>query len=241
MSSLFYNIGRKAGHSLIKGKYFFKSFFGTEEEALRAEHVIGCDLASRIKQQLKLCQDQSLQTLLDDIGNQLTQTLKNTQRKFKYYIVISEDMNAFALPGGFIFTTQPILSLCQLEKNEIAFILSHEIAHVVLGHPFQRILTNCSFDVLSRFVKTGGFLGNIAKQTLTLFLKSSYSRKSEFKADLFAVRLMHLSGFDPHAAITLIKKLDGAIAKSSQFNYFSSHPPLEERIMRIKSYIEEYT
>lgn len=234
MSSFFYNLGRKAGRSLVKGKWIYQSLFGSEAEAIQAEYIIGCELSHRMKRQVKLVEGPFLQQLIQTIGEQLVDKLPNKQRRFRFHIFVSSEVNAFALPGGFVFITQSLINLTQQDKDEIAFIIAHEIGHIIAGHPFRRILANSSVTVITNLMKTGGMLGHLAKQLLSNFLRTNYSRENELEADEFAVRLMSRAGFAPQAAKTILEKLAGNSIKSSRFfSYFSTHPAFGERIKNI--------
>ncbi len=240
MEKFFINLGRKLGTTVNKGRWYYKSLFGNEEEALQAEYVMGKELAANIGRELKIDNDPSLQSLLDEIGGKLIEKVINKQRKFKFNVVSTNDINAFALPGGFIFITNGLLNKIKLNKNEIAFVLSHEIMHVVLKHPINRILADYSTQIISNIVIKGGTLGLIAKQILSSLLRSSYSQDNEFEADSYAVRLMYSAGFDPQAAKTFLAKLEEISPENLPiYNYFLSHPPLEDRTEKIDTVLSK--
>lgn len=234
MDKLFINLGRKLGSSVNKGKWYYKSILGSEEEALKAEHVMGKELAAKIGLDMEICDDPALQALLDEIGGKLIKKVVNKQRIFRFSVVLTQDINAFALPGGFIFVTVALLNKTKLNKDEIAFVLSHEIMHVVLKHPINKIIADYSTQIISNIVLRGGALGTIANQALASLLKNSYSQDNELEADNYAVRLMKSAGFDPQGAETLLAKLEKKSPENLPiYNYFSTHPPLDERIKKI--------
>lgn len=105
MEKFFITLGRKLGTTVNKGKWYYKSLFGSEEEAIEAEHVLGKALAANISCEMKIDHDSSVQKLIDETGEKLIQKVVNKQRKFKLNIVLTKDINAFALPGGYIFIT----------------------------------------------------------------------------------------------------------------------------------------
>lgn len=240
MEKFFINLGRKLGTTVNKGKWYYKSLFGSEDEAIEAEYIMGRELAANIGREMKIDNDPSLQSLLDEIGGKLIEKVINKQRKFKFNIVSTNDINAFALPGGFIFITNGLLNKIKLNKDEIAFVLSHEIMHVVLKHPINRILTDYSTQIISNIVMKGGTLGLIAKQVLSSLLRSSYSQDNEFEADNYAVRLMYSAGFDPQAAKTFLAKLEESSPENLPiYNYFLSHPPIDDRMEKIDTVLSK--
>ena len=111
MAGFFYNLGRKVGPKVRKGKWIWHSLTGTEADSIEAEYEVGLDLACEIRAQFG---GKSLRNeMVDEIGRRLTKRVVNKQRKFSFEIVEGDEPNAFALPGGVIFVTEPILKLCE--------------------------------------------------------------------------------------------------------------------------------
>lgn len=234
MDKFFINLGRKLGTTVNKGKWYYKSLFGSEDEAIEAEYRMGKTLAANMGQEMVVISDPALQNLLNEVGGKLVQKVVNKKRRFRFHAVATKEINAFALPGGFIFVTAALLKKIELNRDEIAYILAHEIMHVVLKHPINRILTDYSARVISNLFLKGGTVGMIARQLVDNLLRSSYSQDNEFEADNYAVRLMKSAGFDPQASKSVLTKL----AETSPddipiYNYFLSHPSVRERIERI--------
>jgi predicted Zn-dependent protease len=235
MEKFFINLGRKLGTAVNKGAWYYKSFLGSEDEAIEAEYVLGKTLAANIGREMKIINDPIQQNLLDEIGGKLIEKVVNKKRKFKFHVVVTNDINAFALPGGFIFVTHALLDKIGLNRNELAYVLSHEIMHVVLKHPINRILTDYSAQVISNIFMKGGAIGLIAKQLIGSLLRSSYSQDNELEADNYAVRLMNSAGFDPLASKSLLAKLAASSPENLPvYNYFLSHPIISERIEKIE-------
>jgi len=100
------------------------------------------------------------------------------------------------------------------------------------------MLQTSSFNVLEKALRTSGPLGALAKQTLRNLLESNYSQEKELEADRVAVQLAQSAGFKADAAVEMLEKLKSVSRdQSSVFNYFSSHPPFNDRIREIKEQI----
>jgi len=238
MSSLFYKLGKKAGRSLKKGQWIYKSVFGTEEEAIESEYILGQEMARRLTREFETGTSAENFSRFKALGRQAAARLTNSQRRWAFHVIPSSEVNAFALPGGFIFSTSALLSNGDLSEDELMFILGHEIGHVVRGHPFDRVLANSSIKMVSRIGRAGGVVGNLARETLVSLIRSNYSQDQELDADLFGARLMASAGYHPDYAISALKKIQSqASSESSDFHYFSTHPPLERRIKEIEYYI----
>src|SRR4030042_1316361 len=191
MSSVYYQIGVMLGRLVNRGRWYYQSLFGSERDALEAEYAVGGNLALKILKAYPAAEDSRAETLIENTGKRLLARLKKT-RKFHFYLILHPEINAFALPGGFIFVTAALAEL--MDDQEIAFVLAHEIGHVVRGHPFDRVLAETSAQMISKIGKSG-ILGRPALETGERFLKRRYSREQEVEADRFAAEMMIFAGF----------------------------------------------
>jgi predicted Zn-dependent protease len=240
MTNLYYKLGQKVGATLNKGKWYYQSTFGSENDSFKAELAVGRELAKNIVKDNKIIKDHDLQNIIDEIGKQLFYKVIDKKRKFKFYIIAGSDINAFALPGGLIFLTHGLFKKIYDNKDEIAFVLAHEMMHIVFKHPMERIVADYSASVVTKLLVKGGTLGMLANQVLSNLLKSSYSQEKELEADEYAVRIIYSAGFNPRGAIGLLRKLKGSREKNLPiFNYFLSHPSVDERIRKIDSIIKK--
>ena len=236
MCSLFYNLGKMVGPKVRKAKWIWQSMTGNEANAIHMEHKVGRDLAKEIRKQLELDNEQKTAQILNEIGPHLAECVANRLRSFCFEIVKSNEPNAFALPGGFIFVTRSLVELCDWEWDELAFILGHEMAHVILGHAIRRIISNSAINVASHAVPMQGQLSGWLRKVGIQFLESAYSQELESQADRLGVRLVDAAGYNPYASIKLLQRLAKLNLTESQFDlggYFSSHPAFEERINNI--------
>jgi beta-barrel assembly-enhancing protease len=147
MSSLFYNLGKLFGPTVRKARWLWSSMAGSEAEAIRLEGEVGKELAREIRQQLKSEPDPQSKLLVKEIGSNLFEYVANRSRSFSFEIFDSGQPNAFALPGGYIFVTRSLIELCERNRDEIAFILGHEMGHVIRGHAMDRIITNSAITI----------------------------------------------------------------------------------------------
>ena len=240
MEKLFRKLGSKTGHSIRKGKWLYKSVLGSQEEAIDAEYYVGKELAIKFSKQTQIDNSPEVKKLINQIGDKLTNRLTNQKRVFNFHGIISPDVNAFALPGGFIFATDSILRLCDYNEDEIAFLLGHEIGHVVKWHIFNRTVANSSLNLIALVSRPGGLVGGLLTRTLNGLMQSSYSRDQELEADQFGVTLMYSAGYNPKAGERLLGRLkENSKSVDSTYNYFASHPPLEIRIKKISEHIEQ--
>jgi beta-barrel assembly-enhancing protease len=234
MAGFFRSMGRIMGGGLRKAEWLAASLTGTEEDAVTAEQRAGRDLALAFLQQCQLDPDSEAVSFLAEMHDLLTAPLQDRRRKFTIRSVLYPEPNAFAFPGGYLFVSRSLLALCQGDADSIAFVLGHEMGHVVHRHCVDRIMTSSLLaGALSR-LPVGGFVGRSVIQLVTSLLNQGYSRDQELEADQFGVRLARAAGFDPQGAVRLLLRLGSMTGDpGGPLRYFSSHPPVEVRIAAI--------
>ena len=236
MSGLFYNMGRMLGPHVRKARWVWQSMTGNEIDAIRLEHDVGRDLACGIRQQLKLDPDPQIAQLLNEVGSRLAGCVANKLRTFGFETFEGGEPNAFALPGGYIFVSRSLVELCTRNQDEIAFILGHEMSHVIRGHAMDRIITNSAIALGSRFISARGSLTGLLNTVGVRLLESSYSQELEMEADKLGALLVVAAGYNPKAPAVLLSRLANLSpsgVESSFGYYFSSHPSFNLRIQNI--------
>jgi predicted Zn-dependent protease len=244
LDGLFYNLGRRVGPKLRKAQWMWATFAGTEAEAIRLEHAVGLDLADEAGRQLPLDPEPRTRQVLDEVGGRLAACVANRLRSFHFDAFVTDEPNAFALPGGFIFVGRSILDLCQGDRSEIAFILAHEMGHVIRGHAIERIVAHTAVSVVSRAAPVRGALGGWLKTVGMQFLQTAYSRDQELEADRLGVRLVQAADFQPEGATRLLARLAEwqQSADSARLpEYLSTHPATEIRIQSIRRFLQKAT
>ncbi|MHC4207329.1 MAG: M48 family metallopeptidase [Planctomycetota bacterium] len=243
MSGLFYNLGRKVGPKVRKARWMWQSITGSESDAIKVEYEVGLDLAREIRQQLGHSREPQTDQILNETGNRLAGCVANKSRRFSFETVNRAEPNAFALPGGFIFVTKSLVELCRYDKNEIACILGHEMAHIIRGHAMNRIVSNSAIAAASRAASIRGVLSGWLRKVGVQFLESAYSKDLESEADRLGVRLVAAAGYDPNACVQLFTRLAKLKSPPNELDlggYFSSHPPFKVRIENIKHQLRKY-
>ncbi len=236
MGGVFYNLGRKVGPKIRKARWVWQSVAGSEADALAVEQEVGRDLAAEIRRQLGCGQSPQTDRLLAEVGQRLAASVVDKARRFNFETVEGSEPNAFALPGGFIFVSRPLVELCRHDPDEVAFILSHEMGHVIRGHAMRRVMSNSAIAAASRAAPIRGLLAGWLHRVGVQFLESAYSQDLESEADRFGVRLATAAGYDPRACMRLLSRLARLNSPPQQFDlggYFSSHPPFDVRISSI--------
>ncbi len=177
------------------------------------------------------------------VGGRLAATSEMQSSPFTFTVLNSPMVNAFALPGGYIYVTRGILALFNSEA-EMASVLGHEIGHVTARHSAKRynqqLFTGLGATLLGAVLKSKE-LSDAVGYGSQLYLKS-YSRGNEYESDQLGVRYSTRAGFDPYAAADMLKSLDAEsnlqdmianrTGRQRPPEFFSTHPNTRDRVSR---------
>jgi beta-barrel assembly-enhancing protease len=239
MSGLFYHLGRSLGYGVIpairKSKWVWRSLTGNEGESIRAETEFGQALATELRLKVGTSHDPQDNGLLREIARRLSACIRNKQRTFRVDVALVDGPSAMALPGGFIFVGVGLLAFCERDPHELAFVIGHEMGHIIRGHALDRMLSRIGAEGLSSILSRG-LLNPSLRQSGLRWLESAHSREAEFEADEFGVKIAVAGGYDPTAALRLLQRLGTPRSKPECISdYFASHPPEAERMAAIRA------
>jgi len=232
------------------GRQSFTAFMSVEKE----KEVGATEHPKIVKQFGGIYQDKNLNSYVARIGAKLAQFSELPTMKYTFTILNDEKVNAFALPGGYVYVTRGLLAIVANEA-EMAGVLAHEIGHITARHSSQRYsaskATNIGLQIL-------GAIGSIAgaptgaSQLASLGGRAalkSYSREQELEADMLGVRYLSRVGYDPYAMTSFFNKLKshskleadmrGKINKSERINIMSTHPLTSERISKAEKLLAQ--
>ncbi len=160
------------------------------------------------------------------------------QWRWEVNLLNSKQINAFCMPGGKIAFYTGILQLLQLNDDEVAMIMGHEVAHALLEHARERMAKSGGTELLLRGAAAIfglGNLGDLAAQGATQLLSLRFSRDDESEADALGLLLAARAGYDPGAGVTLWQKMSAATAGKAPPQWLSTHPAGETRIKDIQA------
>ena len=197
-----------------------------------------------VRREMGVYDDPELQRYVSTIGLRLSQTSERPNLPWHFTVVDVPAINAFALPGGYIYITRGILPFLA-DESQLAGVLGHEIGHVTARHAAQQYsrATGAGLGLLlgSIFVPAARPLGDVAEQSLgVLFLK--YGRDDELQADSLGVRYASQSGWDPAAIpamLTTLGRMDEASDNKGIPNWLSTHPAPEDRVQKVQAAVQE--
>jgi beta-barrel assembly-enhancing protease len=210
--------------------------------SLDKEIAMGRQLAAEIERQVKLVEDPTINEYVNRVGQNL---VRNSDAKvpFTIKVVESDEINAFALPGGFFYVNTGLI-LAADDESELAGVMAHEIAHVAARHGTEQAskaeLINFASIPLIFMGGVGGFALRQAAGFLIPMQFLQFSRKDESEADYLGLQYLYRTGYDPGAAVSFFEKLQAkeSAKPGSVSKMFSTHPPTGDRIEMSKKNIE---
>jgi len=208
-----------------------------------SEIKMGKQYAMMVEQTARLVQDPVINEYVNRIGQNL---VRNSDAKvpFTIKVIDSDEINAFALPGGFFYVNSGLI-LAADEEAELAGVMAHEIAHVAARHQMQQ-MTRLQYANMATipliFVGSWGVY-EAASMAINLALPVTFmkfSRNFESEADYLGVQYMYKTGYDPQAFISFFEKIEAKDKKQpgTLAKVFASHPPTPERIARTQQEIK---
>ncbi|NIO04309.1 MAG: M48 family metalloprotease [Proteobacteria bacterium] len=210
--------------------------------SVEQERELGEKVYQAIQSQMEIVQVPSIQVYIDSLGERLVSSASTSEFPIRFFIIKRSEPNAFAIPGGRIFVTTGLIRLVDSE-DELAAVLSHEIAHVVRRHIAQRIEASKRLNIATLAGALAGILiggsggGAIMAGSLALgeSEKLRYTRENESESDRLALSYMDRAGYEGSEMVSFLKKIYRESHHDTAFPpYLSTHPGIPSRI----SYLE---
>lgn len=211
--------------------------------SLQKELALGKQLAVEVERQARMVDDPILGEFINRVGQNL---VRNSDARIPVTIKVidADELNAFALPGGYVFVNSGLIRVAETEA-ELAGAIAHEIAHVAARHATRQQSREQLVNIGTiPLVLLGGWAGFAVRQGVGLAIPMgflSFSRGFETEADLLGLQYMDKAGYDPTAAVDIFERIEalelrkpGTIAK-----VFSSHPMTTDRIKEAQKNIQE--
>ena len=208
------------------------------------ERAIGDAVSAKLIDRFGIYQDPAVTKYVTLVGTVLGQASSRPALDWKFIVVDSEGVNAYAAPGGIVHITKGALGLIKSEA-ELAGVLAHELAHVTEKHTINAIKKSKMIDVGTDVAGsdgglTGALVDRFADATYTMVFENAFDRDDENEADKVGAALANKVGYAPNGLIEFLNHLAARNKGIAQPNgLFASHPQLEDRLKRINKAIKD--
>lgn len=217
----------------------------TDEE----EVDIGREVAAEVEAEFGIYQDAAQLDRVAEIAQAIIPNVDRPHMPYTFTLLDTDEINAFAVPGGFIYITRGMLEFVH-DDDELAGVIGHEIAHIARRHGSNRL------EALALAAATGRALlqqdsrlediyeteeGTFATEMATMLLLNGWSRDNEFEADEYGTIYMAQAGYDPQAVNSLFRRMESTFAEEDDIlsRLLTTHPPFADRVEWIEIVIIE--
>ena len=213
------------------------NFYSLEKEA-----ALGKQLSAEVEMQSRLLHDPIVTEYINRLGQNIVRN-SDARVPFTIKVIDNDEVNAFALPGGFFYVNTGLI-LAADNEAELAGVMAHEIAHVAARHATKNATKGQIWNLASiPLIFVGGPVGYAIQQAAGLAVPMSFlkfSRDAEKEADLLGLEYQYASGYDPASFVQFFEKLKVGDKQHKNFlaRAFATHPMTEDRIKRAQNEIQ---
>jgi beta-barrel assembly-enhancing protease len=204
---------------------------------------LGRDVSRQAERELSLLNDRQANAYISSLGRQLAAHAPGEKYPYQFKIVNDTAINAFALPGGFVYVNRGVFDAAD-DEAQVAGVIAHEIGHVALRHGTNQAskayIAQAPLAILGGALGSnsiGGVLAQLGISFATSSLLLKYSRDAETQADLMGTQILYDSGYDPTAMVQFFEKIQ-AESKGRAVQFLSDHPNPENRISNVQHEIQ---
>ncbi|HEV8365204.1 MAG TPA: M48 family metallopeptidase [Gemmatimonadaceae bacterium] len=210
------------------------------------EVQLGTQYAQQINAQLPIMRDANVNSYINSLGNSLARVADNRNLSWRFYVVDSREVNAFAVPGGFVYINRGLIERART-MNQLAGAMAHEIAHVTQRHSVEQMAQAQRADagltlacILTSVCQSGAASAAIQVGGSALFAK--FSRDDESEADRYGVQYLVAAGIDPRGMVDMFQTLlnERRSRPTAVDAWFRTHPLEENRIAETKAQIARF-
>lgn len=203
----------------------------------KGEAEIGSTAAANLLGAIPLVKDEKLQAYVNQVGLWLALQTERSDLPWRFGVMDSDSVNAFAAPGGYVFITRGLL-LRMRSEAELAGVLAHEISHVLKRHHLQAIQKNAQVGLVGNLMSLtsneSGLAGETKKKMISVsgeLYARGLDKDDEFEADRMGVVIAARAGYDPYGLPAILQTLDAMNPQDSELALmFKTHPTPQKRL-----------
>jgi len=230
---------KKAADKAADAKNKYDDLNITDEE----ERQLGDKVSEKLREHFGVYQNEAVTKYVSLVGTALALSSTRATLNWRFIVLDTDGVNAYAAPGGVVHVTRGLLGLMKNE-SELAGVLGHEITHLTAKHTVRAIQKSKGVTMASSEVGPGGnlrqsFLSKFGEVIFTRVYEGEFSREDENDADEGGVRLANTLGYAPNGMVDVLKKIDARNGSREDRNgLFASHPATADRIEKLEKLIK---
>ena len=222
------------GNTLIEAASNVNLF--TDAEELQ----IGKEFVAQHEKEVKLYKDPVVTNYINDLGQSLVRYSKRNNIPYTFKVVDTKGINAYAVPGGFIYVHLDLIRAAKTE-SELAAVIGHEIGHIVGRHSMKRLTQVYGLELIKQLIldEDDSKLKKLVADILTAGLLFRYSRDHERESDVYGVQNVYDAGINPEGAAVFFETLRAmrGTEPSAIEKFLSTHPVPSERVLNVRNQI----
>ncbi|MFA4990112.1 MAG: Maf and M48 domain-containing protein [Candidatus Omnitrophota bacterium] len=212
-------------------------YYSTDKEV-----QMGRSIAREVAKEYKLGDDPLIQKRVEDIGKKIAAVCDRKEIDYHFFVLEDDSVNAVSLPGGYVYIFKGLVEKVA-NDDELAGVIAHEVGHIVARHSIKKLQAQQGYSILRLLVAVAPSSGGVGAAADTAFteLILGYSREDELLADQLGARYAKLAGYDPHAMVKFLEKLQEVEKRRPlrEKNYYKTHPYVPDRIRIVKEELGE--
>lgn len=227
---------------LTTGCEAFSEVLTTGRMSVEEEIEFGKKVEAQVEKDLTFVNDPIVVNYIRKIGKiVVANSPKQPDIPPSFFVVRNEEINAFAIPGGNIYVHTGLIDAAD-DEAELASVLAHELGHVVYRHGADNVARAMNASMLQQLIlgQNAGQVSQVIGGLVAQGVLTDYTREDELEADSIAVPTLYHAGYDPTGLISFFETLKERYGDSAggPAVFFSTHPPTNERITRVRADIE---
>ena len=207
-----------------------------------SEVEIGKEVVKEVESTEKVLNNNAVQSYVNTVGQKIAKICDRRDVKYTFKVLDSDEINAFACPGGYIYIYSGLMKIMDNEA-QLAAVLAHEVGHVVARHSMKRLQAVYGYSLVME-IALGDKMGKTARTIVDAsagLILQGYGRENEYEADNLGVLYEKKAGYNPNGMVQLFtkfKQMEGNPPNALQ-KLLASHPPASDRIGNAKKKIQE--
>jgi Zn-dependent protease with chaperone function len=227
----------KVKNQLLLLGFILLLFFPQPAYAMSDQDEIdmGLRIVADVEKQIPLVKDQALQDRVQRIGISLAMVSDRPNLPYTFKVLDSKDVNAFAIPGGFIYIDKGLIDLMPSD-DELAGVIGHEVGHIVKRHTVKEMEKGSGLSLVLLLLLQGRY-GMLQAATMEAIM-AGHSRDDEREADYLGFKHSTDAGYSPYSMLMGLEKLS-LLDQKYPVDLFSDHPEGKERIALMRKYLAD--